>query len=486
MILWMKKNIITSTINWWAKKSSPILFLFIILSIVFACNKKGNFDLGNTKPNNYTGIVFSDTFTVLSKTLLLNDSLVSATSSYLNFGYYNDPVMGGISSEAYCTLTLQSQNISYSGAQVDSGYLYINYSYAYGDTNSVSSVSIHEITTQLGLSVPYKTNSNFVTYNSAVDGVYQNIVQSPPLTAFTSRVVPGSNFIYSTIPNSNKQLAIPLTPSFGSYLLGKASNNSNTDFNALFYGIVIKRNENWLSGGSVIRADFTSDYDHTRLIIYYHVGNQSDSASFGLNYSSPSFNRVVPYFSGNLALLKNNRDSISSDLTNGNCFIQSGTGVVTKIQIPYLTKLESVNDTSVIINKALLYVPIESTPPYCDLQQYMQNSPIALIEVNPDNSYKYRPTGLAVIQATGAAQFATGHNLLDTATFYTTTNYMLDITSYVQAILSNKAVNTTYIVNNGFVIVPAINSYLINRSVIHSSTAVSNPMKLELYYTKVK
>jgi hypothetical protein len=486
MTLWMKRNIIISTINWWAKTSTPIVFLFFVVSIIISCKKSGDFNLGSKKQESYTGIQFTDTFSIINETLLLNDSLVSATSPALNFGYYQDPAMGDIYSEAYCALTLMYPGTSYAGAQVDSSYLFINYSFAYGDTTSLSSVSIHEITTQMDLSVPYKTTSNFVTYNSSVDGVLQNTPQAP-LTPFTS---PQSSipFTYQTFPNSNDSLKIPLTNTFASGILAKANNNANSDFNSIFYGIVIKNNNNWTSGGSVVRANYSSGaYKSTRLIVYYHIGNQLDSALFGLYGSTPSFNRVIPKFSGVLANLKKNGDTIPPILANGNCFIQSGTGVVTKVKIPYLTRLQTANDTSVVINKALLYVPIESTPPMCDLQKYYQTSPIGLVEINPNNTYKYRSTtGLAIIQATGATQYSAGQALTDTATSYNTHTYVLDITSYVQAILSSKANNTTYFINDGFVIVPAINSYQINRSVIHSSTAVSNPMKLELYYTKVK
>jgi len=481
----MKRNIIISTINWWAKTSTPIVFLFFVVSIIISCKKSGDFNLGNKKQESFTGIQFTDTFSIINETLLLNDSLVSATSSFLNFGYYQDPVMGNISCEAYCALTLLNPGVSYNGAVVDSAYLYLSYSFAYGDTTSLSGVSIHEITSQMDLSVPYKTTSNFVTYNSAVDGVLQNTPQAP-LTPFTS---PQSSipFTYQSFPNSNDSLKIPLTQSFASEILSKANNNANSDFNSIFYGIVIKRNENWLNGGSVVRANYSSgSYKSTRVMIYYHIGNQLDSAFFGLYYSTPSFNRVIPQFSGALANLKKSGDTIPPILTNGNCFIQSGTGVVTKVKIPYLTQLQSPNDTSVVINKALLYVPIESTPPMCDLQKYYQTSPVGLVEINPNNTYKYRPTGLAIIQATGTPQYAAGHAATDTAIYFNTHTYILDITSYVQAILSSKADGTTYFINDGFIIVPAINSYQINRSVIHSSTAVSNPMKLELYYTKVK
>ena len=484
MILWMKRNIIISTINWWAKTSTPIAFLFFVVSIIISCKKSGDFNLGNKKQESYTGIQFTDTFSIINETLLLNDSLVSATSPYLNFGYYQDPAMGDFYSEAYCTLSLLYPGTSYAGAQVDSSYLYVSYSFAYGDTTSTSSVSIHEVTTQMDVSIPYKTTSNFVTYNSSVDGVLQNTPQAP-LTPFTSpqSAIP---FTYQTYPNSNKSLKIPLNQPFVSNILNKASNNANSDFNSLFYGIVIKNNTNWTSGGSVVRANYTYDYQHTRLIVYYHIGNQSDSASFGISGYTPSFNRVIPKFSGVLANLKKSGDTIPPIYTNGNCFIQSGTGVVTKVKIPYLTKLQSANDTSVVINKALLYVPIESTPPMYDLQKYYQTSPIGLVEINPNNTYKYRPTGLAIIQATGAPQYSAGHAAIDTATSFNTHIYILDITSYVQAILSSKANGTTYFINDGFIIVPANNSYQINRSVIHSSTAISNPMKLELYYTKVK
>lgn len=454
---WMKRNTIIFIINWWAKKSSPA-FLLLSLTVLISCRKEGDFNLGSKPQDSNIGVQFTDTVTLLNKTFLLNDSIVSARANNLSFGGYSDPSYTGVTyCEAYASVRLVNSNVDYSGTTVDSAKLYMYYSLAYGDTLSSQDVSVHEITTQLDASVPYRTNSNFVTYSAASIG---------EKTGFQAR------------PYTNHSLDIPLTNAFGTNLLAIANNKNNTDFQNLFYGIMIKPKNN--SVGSVISADYTtSDLARTRMIVYFKRGTIRDSATFSISNFPSSFNRVIDDRSGtNIASLVSNGDRIEEALTGNRCYIQSGTGIVTKVEMPYLKNLSTVDGNSVIINKAVLVAPIDLASNY---EKYRQVNYLRLLQMNTDNTYKYAANGsLAYIQGSGYPQTGTNYSVLGTALDITDTTYRIDITSYVQSLLSN------HLDNNGFIFMPVYNSFMTSRTVLYGANATDRKMRLEIYYTKVK
>ncbi len=453
----MKRNTIIFIINWWAKKSSPA-FLLLSLTVLISCRKEGDFNLGSKPQDSNIGVQFTDTVTLINKTFLLNDSIISARANNLSFGGYVDPSYTGTTyCEAYASVRLVNSNVDYSGTTVDSAKLYMYYSLAYGDTLSNQDVSVHEITTQLDASVPYRTNSNFVTYSSASIG---------ERTGFQAR------------PYTSHTLDIPLTNAFGSNLLAIANNKNNTDFQNLFYGIMIKPKNN--SVASVITADYTtSDLARTRLIVYFKRGTVRDSATFAISNTPSSFNRVIDDRSGtNISTLVSNGDRIEEALTGNRCYIQSGTGITTKVEMPYLKNLAMVGGNSVIINKAVLVAPVDLASGY---EKYRQVNYMRLLQMNTDDTYKYAANGtLAYIQGSGYPQTGTNYSVLATAVNVTDTTYRIDITSYVQSLLSN------HLDNNGFIFMPVYNSFMTSRSVLYGANATDRKMRLEIYYTKVK
>ncbi|MBC7451442.1 MAG: DUF4270 family protein [Cytophagales bacterium] len=455
----MKRNIITSIINWWAKRSLSVFFTILIPCLLFSCKKEGNFNLGNNKTDSEVGVQY-DTTTLINYTLLLNDSLISAQASYLAFGGYSDSYTGKVYAEAYTSVRLYSEYVDYTGAVVDSANLYMFYTYAYGDTTQAQDVSVYTLTTQLDKSVPYRTTTDFVTYDPAEQGT----------ATFKAK------------PYKGQKLRIPLNNTFATSLLGFADDKSTQDFQSSFYGIVIKAKNN--SKASVVTANYTNDVNsndmkHTRLIVYFKRGGQPDSASFTIMSGGPAFNKIYSDRTGtDLSALVKNRDSQTAAATNKLCYVQSGIGIVTKIEMPNIYKYKSMDGSSVIVNKAQLVVPINlgSSAPV-----FRQVPAVVLLEMNPDNTYKYGAYGLSYIyQAFGQAPSKLNPPVSSTATSINQTSYKFDITSYIQAILTGKAKN------EGFIITPTVNAYLTNRSVMNSSTSASNPMKLEIYYTKVK
>lgn len=455
---WMKRNIIIFTINWWAKLSSPA-FLLISLTVFISCRKEGDFNLGSKAQDTNIGVQYTDTLTLLNNTFLLNDSIISARAPYLSFGGYNDPgYFGKTYCEAYASLSLLYINPDYSGVVVDSAKLYMDYFNAYGDTLSSQDFEVHQITTQLDGSIPYKTNSNFVTYDP---------------------VVIGEKVGFQARPNSKPTLTIPLTNAFATSLLNVANNKTNVDFQNAFYGLMIKPKNN--SVASTLTAFYTTQSPTgTRLTVYFKRGQVKDSTIFGITASPSSFNRVITDRSGtNIASLVSNKDRINEAATNHRCYIQSGSGVVTKVEIPHLKNLATVDGANaIIINKAFLTIPIDENS---DLGRFQQEKIIRLLQMNPNNTYKYASNGaLAFVQGSGYPQLGTNYSAVGLASAVTDTVYRVEITSYIQSLLSNQ------LQNDGFIIMPYYDSYLSGRTIIYSANATERKMRLEIYYTKVK
>jgi hypothetical protein len=446
--------------NWWAKFCSPTVSTICLVVLITSCKKEGDFNLGSS-PNSDIGAQFIDTLTLTNQTFLLNDSLISATPDYMSFGAYSDPGVTGVTyAEAYTSLNLSAGNIDYTGVTIDSSNLYIQYTYAYGDTITGQDFAVHRVTTQMDISVPYQTTTNFVSYDPTVGGSASGIKPRP-------------------ITNGN--ISIPLTNAFATTLLSTADNRSNTDFKSNYYGIVIKSKNN--SKGSVICASFSNSTlspatTATKLAVYFKRAGVKDSAIFNLTQYAPSFNRVITDRSGTpISSLVYNSDNITDAATNNKCYVQSGTGLATKVTIPYLMKLATIDGASIVINKATLVAPMDETS---DLASYMQIRRLGLLELNPDNTYKYRNGQLAYVTASALNYQGLYPITTAEATDITVTEYRFDITRYVQFLLSSRYAN------DGFIIDPVANAYFTNRSVLNSVNASSKKMRLEIYYTKVK
>lgn len=454
---WMKRSIIIFTMNWWAKFCSPAVSIICLIVLITSCKKEGDFNLGGT-PGSNVGVQFTDTVTLVNQTFLLNDSLISAKPACLSFGAYSDPGVTGVTyAEAYSALTLNSSNVDYTGVTIDSSNLYLYYDYAYGDTLSGQDIAVHQVTTQMDVSVPYQTTTGFVTYDPTVGGSKSGV---------------------KPIAIQKNTMTIPLTNTFASTILGAADDRSNVDFNSNYYGIVIKSNNN--STGSVIRGSFsnTAQTITTRLIVYFKRGAAKDSAAFYLIQNTPSFNRVVTDRSSTpISSLAYNGDNITDAATNNKCYLQAGTGVVTKVTIPYLKNLATIDGASVIINKAVLIAPIDETS---NSQNYWPVRDIGLLELNPDNTYKYRNGQLAYVFGSVPNNLGVYPAVTASGIDITTTSYSFDITRYVQFLLNG------HYANDGFILNPIFNAYYTNRVVLNSANASSRKMRLEIYYTKVK
>jgi hypothetical protein len=133
--------------------------------------------------------------------------------------------------------------------------------------------------------------------------------------------------------------------------------------------------------------------------------------------------------------------------------------------------------SSVIINKATLVMPLDKTSM---VNRYGGVTGISLLELNPDNSYKYRHGALSYVQSNTTNGSGYYYNQYLGLNLLTHTDYSIDITRYIQSLVSGNYIN------DGFIITPYLNSYDANGVVLNSFNAVKDKMRLEVYYTKVK
>jgi len=126
-------------------------------------------------------------------------------------------------------------------------------------------------------------------------------------------------------------------------------------FRDYFRGLFIKSE----TGKKAALLAFSPTY--SRMTLHWH--NPGDTTKYYLNYYfslsnayvteiNARFNQITAQRIGPLASLVKPGDKVSSLKTNNLTYVQSGTGVVTKIELPYLLNLKG--NRNIAVNKAEL------------------------------------------------------------------------------------------------------------------------------------
>lgn len=394
--------------------------------------------------------IFTDTVTVLTSTVCRNQGISSYNISdtlgnpILFCGAYADSDLGKISAEGYAQLQLLTENEDLSGATVDSAVLHLNYQYAYGDTNQLQTLYVHQLTAPIGDS--YYTNSEPLPYIN------------PPIGSIT----------FKAKPKTHNTLHIPVSNSFASHMISAPKNNEA--FKGYFHGLAFVPENNY--SGAIIRVNTTSP--NTFLRIYYRTNGQPKEYNLVMTSSTKRCYRISNDRSASpiAPIVQPYADELSSTQTSNKFFVQSATGIQTKITFPYLKNFLSKGNIQ--IHKAELIFHLADNahtglPP---------NNRFFMYELNPDNTTRrYGDGSEAILQKSNFPINGTSSPLLISRN---NTSHHAELKSYLQAILyGNKP-------DYGIALAPYYNSSLINKSVFNSYHATSNPMRLKLYYTIAK
>jgi len=461
------------------KSFSPAVkkFLVIIgLSTSLAACQWGDEVVSLVQPNpDDFAALFSDSTTVRLSTVAA-DSIMTGSASRLFVGRLSDPYFGIMRASSFFQPTLNGAVSLSEQAVYDSLTLSLQYDgYYYGDTTKLLNLSVHALQEDITLKNVYY-NGNTTPY----DATPLAKVSFYPNPRPTARV-------------PKKIMQIKLSSALGQQIFALAKSNlltSNSQWINLLKGIVIIPD---LTNNQAV-VGFSAGT--TSLKMFYHTssvdGETKDSSLFSL---TAIYNQVLGDRSKTLlAKLPQRRLSLPTSQTGELAFIQSGSGIMTRVDLPTIRQLKDVKYS--YANRAYLRI----TPVYQSAtEQFKAPATIYAYYCDNNNEYLQSPsTGFpeSLSDLNGAA--VTGPLINDMVN--NKQYYLLDLSQYVSSILSSNSeqaaglllraslFNTTS--QNSTYVFPDLDSEYsksFDRLVIGSqNNPTDKGVKLELYYTTAK
>ncbi len=308
-----------------------LIFIFIIGTVSCSDNEEIILQIGEEFVGSNSKVYFIDSLTVNASTFQF-DSLIVSNTNRLLIGTYQDSVFGKIQSKSYLRLVNEIYDID-NDAIYDSIALVLKYdNYFYNDTIPLQQYQVFELTENI-------EPDEFEYYNTT-DIEYGDI---PIATK-------------SFYPNPIKEdsLNIEVLDTFGEELFNNIRDNvinDNFEFQDEYNGLAIVANENNTSVIGFAKDSF--------LRIYYTIEDEDEVIEKTIDITIDpvnTFNQTISdqtetYFD----LIVDQETILPSDETDDTCFIQSGIGIVTRIDIPYIKTLNDIPGDGVVVDAKLKF-----------------------------------------------------------------------------------------------------------------------------------
>lgn len=331
-------------------------YLWCILCgiIVLSCSKEDNLtlEIGDNFAEVNTRVIKIDTMTVLASTFKF-DSLAITSTNRLLIGSYNDDIFGNTKTESYLQFNRTFNESGSDGdfeidneATYDSIALIMNYDhYFYKDTIPIQNYKVHQLTED----IEYDEDA-FQYYNT---------------TNFNFEAAPIADNDYQIEPKKEDSLFIKLDDLYGNTLFNKIQEGdieTNEDFLDEYNGLVIKSNVN---NTAIVGFNKSS-----LLRIYYTIPSETDPIEMEFDFSlntNNSFTHTSNTYENTLfEHLDDQEIQLNSSDANDLSYVQSGLGLTTRIDIPYINRLHDIPGDGVLID-AFLKIPIKTFNPNLNL-----------------------------------------------------------------------------------------------------------------------
>lgn len=455
-----------------------LICVFYVSAFFMSCKDPNEVGSSLLKENSNT--TFIDTFSIETDVVFYPENLLSNKATSILVGNITDPNFGKISAKSFFQLRLSEENIPIEeNVTVDSVIFFLPYkvnayrytkigatsqgSYAHaqfvGDTTKSQTLSVHELTEAL-------TDQDYTIH----DAVNYNTTS---LGNVTTTHNPTTGYVTG---QKNPTLQIPLDKNLGTRLLNLARNGTHDNFLANFNGFALVADDN---DASIINFDHISNIPRMAVYVYYRTAeNENYYFRFYVSNESQNFNQIKSdRSSAMINPLQNTGDKISTKNLNNFGYLQSGTGIHTQLNIPYLKKFIEENPL-ISIDKAELILQVEEV----DATYGYENGPTPTLSLKDvkNNAIVTNDDGATVqipndLSTGGTPSYAFSYNPI-------TQNYTLPLTSYVQQLSLQKEELESLI------IAPSLNATRMNYSRFYdnNSTNGDKAMKLRIYYTKVQ
>lgn len=452
-------------------KSSIVYKLLIIIGFAFsltACEWGDEIEsLSQPDPDDFA-VLSTDTVTIKLSTIG-TDSLMTGAASRMLLGTYKDPYFGKVRTMSFFQPTLESGLTVTQEAEYDSLILALRYdnSYSYGDSTKQMNLTVHKLLTDI-LDKSAYWNHNSTAYDPAAIGKI-SIVPRPRTTAL---------------------LKIRLSDVLGKQIFEMAKNNqltSNTDWINLVKGLVVVPAAT--DNGPIV--GFKWGIDSTSVQLHYHTPSVSefkkDSTIFKI---TASYNQTVADPAGTqLAKLPDNtRLSLPSSQSGNQAFMQAGTGVMMRVDLPYLSNFKYTQYTA--INKAYLRVK----PLRASVTNAFRVPPVLYLYRLDKNNQFYTdangaPLAVTLLGSGGGVSSPYYNDLIKNEQYY-----RFDISSFATEVMISQTNDI-----GGFIIrsspfgssgtfrdAGSEFAKSVDRLVVGDQLNTDKGVELELYYTRVK
>ncbi|RUA17137.1 MAG: hypothetical protein DSY83_04635 [Flavobacteriia bacterium] len=326
-------------------------FLGLLLSIVLllvSCStdnfNTSDFLAGEAFTDSNLRVVLIDTLTVETSTIKF-DSIVTSESTRILVGKYTDPVFGTVKTSSYMGMLPSSYSID-SEAEYDSIALYLKLDkYYYNDTLQTNTIKVKRLVRTL------RPKEDDYIYNTDVAEYMEDDL---------------AVFSYNPRPLASDTLEIRLTDELGADLFSKFREKEITtsdQFKDYFRGIALLPGED--DNGSVIGFSKASGASFIR--IYFSTAEEDERVQDYLDINLDISSDPVPFFNQILAenpiaplqTLTNKEINLSSADADNLSFVQSGVGIATRVQVPYLKTLYDIKGQGTLLDAVLKIKPAE-------------------------------------------------------------------------------------------------------------------------------
>ncbi len=464
--------------NQFLKRSITFFALPVfILIIAGACDKDMSVMLDNTATNN-VGVSFIDSFTVNTSTVQLTNMPSAGTGSVL-VGKAADSRFGEIKSTSYFRIGFSSiANDIPEAAVFDSLNLVLRPTtnrYYFGDTTKTQRISVHQL--------------NQVLESKTLTGGVQNTAL--PIYVTGASIFNDQTFDYNptsigTISfaprvRSLDSLNIRLDSSIGQEFFDLIKTNdlrvsSNENFRDYFKGLVLVPSED----NSAVLA---FGYDSLQVNINYtYIGTDGFKRSGSkiltlvdgnLQFNHLDYNRTGTVFEPMTAT----NSELTSTATSGLTYLQSGTGVVAKVEFPSLK--EFLQDENISINKAELV--IETSSPANTMYPIPNSLRLLVADFNGVPISMLQPLIPTQQQPYLASVYLTGDQMRRNG------KYTFNMISYMKNLKSTSAYDNTSLYISSVIPLERINTTFSTFNTAFIAVENARPkIKLNILYTKFR
>ncbi len=325
------------------EKMARFTAVFMFLLLLHACGFEGDsddFSIGDDFLTSRTTVSVIDTFSVRMSTVKL-DSLPTSGSGLIWAGSYHDSDLGRVTASSYFQIGLPLSAVVEKTDRYDSLVFSMHYSTDWmGDTTRLQELRVYELDEEL------KTDENGYLYNTS---------------SFRIKDRPLGSVVYKPRPMRKGTLRVRLSDELGALLLEKLKNQEETmtlskKFSEFFRGVALVPGPE-----SSAVTGFTADTTARITLYMKRAGIESQQVTLDFPFASKEtqFNRIEADRSGTLAeKIGTNREKLPSEMSGNRTFMQSGAGLVTRVEFPTMQRLVETDRPYIILKAELILVPL--------------------------------------------------------------------------------------------------------------------------------